>query len=131
MCLGQVCNGDINLGGQLLWEKESMAIDILSVSIRTGKEQDEDGNYKRGNQWSSYDQMGSQRQRKQDRSSTTSLPFLVTCAHLTSGLHSDPCDSVSPVCCGPPGQEQPLYSSPLRRRALAFKANLRLHTRMC
>lgn len=97
MCLGQVCNGDVNLGGQLLAEKEGRAVDILSVSIRTGKEWDQDGNYKRRNQWSSYDKMGSQRQRKQDGGSTTSPPFLVTCAHLTSGLHSDPWDSVNPV----------------------------------
>lgn len=47
--LGQVSNGDINLGGQLLVEKEGgVVLDIPSVPIKTGREQDEDGDYKRG-----------------------------------------------------------------------------------
>lgn len=109
-------------------ENEGVAVNVPSVPIRTGREQDQDGDYKRGDQWSSYEKMGTQRQKKQDEGKTTSLVFLVTCAHLTSGLYSDPGDSVSPVCCEPSGQERPLYSCPLRRTAFAFKANLRLHT---
>lgn len=38
--LAQVCNGVINLGVQLLVEKENVTVDILSVSIWIGKEQD-------------------------------------------------------------------------------------------
>lgn len=107
--------------------KEGVVVDVPSVPIRTGREQDEDGDYKRGNQWSSYENMGTQRQKKQDEGNTLNLAFLVTCAHLTSGLISDPSDSASPVCCDPSGQEQPLYSCPLRT-VLAFKTNLGLHT---
>lgn len=53
-----------------------MAVDVSSIPIRTGREQDQDGDYKRGNQWSRYEKMGTQSQKKQDEGSTTSLPFL-------------------------------------------------------
>lgn len=125
--LGQVCNGDVSRRVQLLVEKEGMAVDTLSVSMRTGREQDQDGDYKWGNQWFSCEKIGTQRQRKQDGGSTTSPASFVTCAHLTSSLHSHTCDPVSPMCCDPSGQEWPLHSSPLRWTSLAFKANLRLH----
>lgn len=45
-------------------EKEGVVVDVPSVPIRTGRKQDEDGDYKRGNQWSSYENMGTQRQKK-------------------------------------------------------------------
>ena len=44
--LGQVCNGSINWSVQLLVEKEGMAVDTQSASIRTGKERNQDGVYR-------------------------------------------------------------------------------------
>lgn len=65
-----VRNGDVNLGEQLLQQKEWMAVGKLSVSIWTGKEEDQEGDYKWGTQWSSCEKMGTQR--KQDGGSTVS-----------------------------------------------------------
>lgn len=65
-----VCNGDVNLGEQILQYKEGMAVSILSVSVWTGKEEDQEGDYKWGTQWSCCEKMGSQR--KQDGGSTVS-----------------------------------------------------------
>lgn len=78
----QGCNGDVNVGVQILAEKESMAVDILSISIRTGKEHNQGGRLQvRGNHWSSCQKMGAQRQKKQEGHITTSPTSLVASAH--------------------------------------------------